>query len=319
MTDFLDRAHGLIPTSDISGSLRLIRSGASETGYYLSAGNWVTIHTAPSITQDIHLDLVAWSHDYAFTHTFVKVAFANFTLNQGSATCPTPVFSDSLNGNSINPAVWKTQITGTGPVVAAVNQSIITTLPPNSQNDPIAQGFGGGLTSVCLLGGDFDMQVNFRLLLWPQSSGVRVGLLIMDAPSPAVERIGWGATEVPSLPREVYLTHFADNPQGVTATSDLSGTLRMVRTGSLLTGYYLHAGGWVQIHTGPTVNTGGIHFGFSAWSHNGIFLGQVVKAGFSNFVVNGGQFLCPSLKLSPTSGPIGTKVQVQASGFPPSK
>jgi hypothetical protein len=277
------------------------------------------IHTGSSTTQDIHLDIVAWSHDYAFSHTFVKVAFDKFNLTQGSTTCPTPVFSDSLNGNRINPAVWRTQITGTGPVVAAVNQSIVTTLPPNSQNDPLAQGFGGGLTSVCLLGGDFDMQINFRLLLWPQSSGVRVGLLIMDAPSPAVERVGWGPTEALSLPREVYLTHFADNPQGVTATSDLSGTLRMVRTGTLLTGYSLHAGGWVQIHTGPTVNTGDVHFGFSAWSHNAIFSGQTVKVGFDNFVVNSGQFLCPSLKLSPTSGPVGTKVQIQASGFPPSR
>jgi hypothetical protein len=319
LTHFLDGVQGVTPTSDLSGSLRLTRSGGSETGYYLSSGNWVMIHTGSSTTEDIHLSIVAWSHDYAFSHTFVKVEYDKFALNQGSITCPTPVFSDSLNGNSINPAVWKTQITGTGPVVAAVNQSIVTTLPPNSQNDPIAQGFGGGLTSICLLGGDFDMQVNFRLLLWPQSSGVRVGLLIMDAPAPAVERVGWGPTEALGQPREVYLTHFADNPQGGTVTSDLSGTLRMVRTGSLLTGYYLHAGSWAQIHTGPTVNIGDVHFGFSAWSHNAIFSGQTVKVGFDNFVVNSGQFLCPSLRLSPTSGPVGTKVQIQASGFPPSR
>src|SRR5712692_3455177 len=318
LSHFLDGVQGVTATSDLSGSLRLTRSGGSETGYYLSSGNWVMIHTGHSITQDIHLDIVAWSHDYAFSHTFVKVALDKFILNQGSTTCPTPVFSDNLSGNSINPAVWKTQITGTGPVVSAVNQSIITTLPPNSQNDPIAQGFGGGLTSVCLLGGDFDMQVNFRLLLWPQSSGVRVGLLIMGAPAPAVERVGWGPTEALGQPREVYLTHFADNPQGGTPTSDLSGTLRMVRTGSLLKGYYLHAGSWVQIHTGPTVNLEEIHFGFSAWSHNAIFPGQVVKVGFDNFVVNSGQLLCPTLRLSPTSGPIGTRVQVQASGFPTS-
>jgi hypothetical protein len=92
----------------------------------------------------------------------------------------------------------------------------------------------------------------------------------------------------------------------------------MVRTGSLLTGYYLHAGSWVQIHTGPTINTGDVHFGFSAWSHNALFLGQKVKVGFNNFIVNGGRLLCPSLRLSTNSGPIGTKVQVHASGFPSS-
>jgi hypothetical protein len=233
------------------------------------------------------------------------------------AVAATPVFSDSFNGNSVNPSVWKIQITGTGPLVAAVNQSVVTTLPPNSRNDPIAQGFEGGLTSVCLLGGDFDIQVDFRLLLWPQFSGVRVGLLITDSPSPAVERVGFSATEAPGLPREVYLTHFADSPQGITATNDLNGTLRMVRMGDLLTGYYLNSGRWIQIHTGPTVNTGDIHFGFGAWSHNVVFLGQEVKVGFDNFVVTSGRLLCPSMKLSPATGPVGTKVEVQASGFPP--
>jgi hypothetical protein len=246
---------------------------------------------------------------------FILVPLAVSILIVPRPVAAAPVFSDSLNSNSINPAIWNTQITGTGPVVSATNQSIITTLPTNSLNDPQAGGFGGGLKSTCVLGGDFDMQVNFRLLFWPQSSGVRVGLLIMDAPSPAVERVGWGPTEALGLPREVYLTHFADNPQGVTATSDLNGTLRMVRTASSLTGYYLHAGAWVQIHTGPTVNTGDIHFGFSAWSHNQIFGLQEVKVGFNNFVVNSGQLSCPALRVSPTSGPIGTKVQVQASGF----
>jgi hypothetical protein len=200
----------------------------------------------------------------------------------------TIVFSDSLNRNSISSVVWKIQTSGTGPVVAAVNQSIVTTLPSNSQNDPVAQGFEGGLTSVCLLGGDFDMQVDFKLLLWPQFSGVRVGLLITDSPTPAVERVGFSTTEAPGLPREVYLTHFADNPQGITATNDLNGTLRMVRTGTILTGYYRSSGSWVQIHTGPTVNTGDIHFGFGAWSHNIVFLRQTVKVGFNNFVITGG-------------------------------
>ncbi len=228
----------------------------------------------------------------------------------------TPVFSDTLDNGSINPAVWNTKITGTGPIVAAVNQSVITTLPANSQNDPVAQVFGGGLESICFLGGDFDMQINFKLILWPQSSGVRVGLVMSDAPTPAVERTAFGPTEALNLPREVYLTHFADGVQGITGTTDLNGTLRMVRTGSVLSGYYLSKSGWALIHSGPTINAENVHFGFSAWSHNALFGGQEAKVGFNNFVVNSGQLFCPSLSLSPTAGPVGTKVQVQASGFP---
>jgi hypothetical protein len=226
----------------------------------------------------------------------------------------TPVFSDTLD--SINSSAWSVQITGAGPTVSSPNQSVITTLPANSLDDPQAQGFGGGLKSNCLVNGDFDYQVDFKLLLWPPSSGVRVGLIITDSPTPAVERTDWGPTENPTLPRQVYLMDFGGNVQGIAATTDLNGTLRMVRTGSILSGYHLSPNGWVLIAQGSTVNVGPIHFGFSAWSHNVFFAGEEVKVGFNNFVINSGQLLCPSLKLNPASGPVGTKVQVQALGFP---
>lgn len=163
------------------------------------------------------------------------------------------------------------------------------------------------------------MQVDYNLLLWPISSGVRVGIRFTQNPGHAVERVGWGPVELLSLPRQVYLTDFEDRVQGITGTSDLNGTLRMVRTGSLLTGYYKSPAGWVLIHTGSTQDqTGDVTFGPSVWSENDVFGGQTTKVGFNNFIVTSGQVLCPSLNLSPSSGPIGTKVQVKASEFPTS-
>ncbi len=163
------------------------------------------------------------------------------------------------------------------------------------------------------------MQVDYNLLTWPPSSGVRVGLRFTQGPGHAVERVGWGLVEALNLPREVYLTHFEDSVQGTTGTSDLNGTLRMVRTGGMLTGYYRSTTGWIMIHTGPTQdNAGDVHFGFSAWSGNPTFVGRTTKIGFNNFTVSSGQISCPAFNLSPTSGPIGTKVQIQASGFPSS-
>jgi hypothetical protein len=90
----------------------------------------------------------------------------------------------------------------------------------------------------------------------------------------------------------------------------------MVRTGDLLTGYYRSSAGWILIHTGSTQDQAGdVNFGPSVWSQNVIFGGQTTKVGFNNFIVTSGQVLCPSLNLTPTGGPIGTKVQVQGSGF----
>src|SRR5467141_3824380 len=160
------------------------------------------------------------------------------------------------------------------------------------------------------------MQVDFKLVLWPSSSGVRVGLTMPGPPIDAVARVGWGPTEALGLPREVYLTNFADGVKGITGTTDLSGTLRMTRSGTSLAGYYLSSGSWVLINVGPTVNTGDVQFGFAAWSHNALFGGQEAKVGFNNFVVNSGQLICPVLSFSPASGPIGTRVQIHGSGFP---
>ena len=111
------------------------------------------------------------------------------------------------------------------------------------------------------------------------------------------------------------MTHFVDGVQGITATSDLNGTLRIVRTGSLLSGYYQSAGGWTLIHKGPSPATGSVHFGFRAWSHDTLFGGQEAKVGFNNFTVSSGQVSCPRINLSPTNGPIGTLVQVQVTGL----
>src|SRR2546425_3262979 len=229
------------------------------------------------------------------------------------------VLADNFNSSSINSTVWTVKLTGTGPSLTAVNGRIEVTLPSTSVNDPNLQVFGDGLATVCPLGGDFDIQADFSLLVWPLSSGVRVGVLIQDSRGGAVERIGWGPTEALSLPREAYLTHFADGVNGVAQTTDLTGTLRLVRTGGTFTGYYLSAGSWVLIHAGPATSTGDLHVGFWAWSHNALFGGQNVTVGFDNFVVNVGRFDCPRLRVSPTSGSLGTQVQAFASGFPASQ
>ncbi len=247
----------------------------------------------------------------------VLIPISGVFLTNVHAPATTPVLNDNFNSNSINSTLWQERITGIGPSVAATNQRIEVSLPGTSVNDPTGQVFGGGLSSVCLLRGDFDIQVDFNLLVWPQSSGVRVGLWLQDSPVPVpgVERTGFVPIDFPSLPRELYLTDFGDGVQGV-ATSDLTGTLRVARTGATLSGYYLSSGNWILIHSGPAANTGDSHFGLIALSHNAVFGNQDVKVAYDNFAVNSGQLLCPTLRLNPPSGSLGTEVQVQGSGFP---
>ncbi len=79
----------LVPTSDLSGSLRLVRSGSTQTGYFGSAGTWTPVLTDWAPSGDIAIQLHAWSHDYAFRDWTVRAALDNFTVIAGELIWPT--------------------------------------------------------------------------------------------------------------------------------------------------------------------------------------------------------------------------------------
>src|SRR6267378_5734373 len=233
-------------------------------------------------------------------------------------------------GDNFNSSLWVATQAGFGPSVIAANQTVKVSFPTNSANDPSLGIFGAGLSSRCTVNGDFDVQIGFRLVNWTFSNGVRVGLASTPGaffasafsntnPPFAVERISFGnpINDFPGLPREAYLTHFLDAVQGVTPTSDLSGSLRLTRTSGLETGYYMSSGNWITIHTGPSI-TQEIHLNIVAWSHDYAFEHTFVKVAFDDFTLNRGTTTCPTIALNPSSGPLGTKVVVQGSGFPTS-
>jgi hypothetical protein len=232
---------------------------------------------------------------------------------------PTPVLTENLANNAFNSSTWKTFQQGTGPSATLANQSLIVTLPATSTNDPTIGGFGAGIGSLCDLRGDFDIQVAFQLLVWPHLSGVRVGLGPSvggrgAAGTPfAVERDSFSIYD--TVQGEYYVTHLLDGVNGINRTSDLTGLLRITRTGAYATGYYLNGSKWTQVHTGPVV-TSDVGFGFAAWSHDRVFSHQTAKVAFDNFTLNSGQVACPTLTASPKNGPIGTLVTVQGKGFP---
>jgi len=235
------------------------------------------------------------------------------------AVTPTPVLTENLANNAFNSSTWKTFQQGTGPSATRANQSLIVTLPATSTNDPTIGGFGAGLASLCELKGDFDVQVAFQLMIWPHLSGVRVGLGPSlgghgSAGTPfAVERDSFSISD--TVHGEYYVTHMLDGVNGINPTSDLTGSLRITRTGAYATGYYLNGSKWTQIHTGPVV-TSDVGIAFAAWSHDSLFSHQTVKASFDNFTLNSGQLACPTLTSSPKNGPVGTLVTVQGNGFP---
>lgn len=230
-----------------------------------------------------------------------------------------PALTENFANNAFNSSIWKTFQQGTGPSATVANQSLVITIPASSTNDPTIGGFGAGIGSLCLLRGDFDIQVAFQLLVWPHLSGVRVGL------GPSVGGRGAGGTPFAverdsfsiydTVPGEYYVTHLLDGVNGINPASDLDGSLRIIRTGGYGTGYFMNGSRWTQIHAGPVV-TSDVGFAFAAWSHDRLFSHQTAKVAFDNFTLNSGQLACPTLTSSPKNGPVGTLVTVQGKGFP---
>jgi len=151
-----------------------------------------------------------------------------------------------------------------------------------------------------LLRGDFDIQVDFSLLDWPSveqlgtGNGVRMGLAVGEGENWwSVQREGYGSLtfDFPGYPREVYACDFAGSVQGITPTDDMSGKLRLVRSGNTLTGYYFSLGSWVIVASG-WVTTGDVSFTPTAWSHDYAFMDNNVLLAFDNFIVNSGLLIC---------------------------
>ncbi len=228
-----------------------------------------------------------------------------------------PVLVENFNNNSFDSTIWHTFQLGNGSSLLVANQELQVALSPNSFDDPARGAFGAGLVSKCKLQGAFDMQVGFRLQVWPLFNGVRTGLgSIVDpnyATHYAVERVSFAGVHDNPL-GEYYVTDLLDGVQGIAHANDSYGMLRITRSGGVATAYYFSSGSWILLHSGP-MTTGDVLFAFGIWSHNYVFSHQAVKVAFDNFTLNNGQVLCPAITASPTNGPIGTRVTVHGSGF----
>jgi hypothetical protein len=165
--------------------------------------------------------------------------------------------------------------------------SLANNASTGNPNDPL----GGGYRSTNKISGDFDFTVDYQLSTWPNQNGVRVGLLVSTQEElllPAGNNINlaWAAERVSGGTKEsfgnVYLADFGGNVTGFTGTNDLSGSLRLQRTGSTITGYYLGTTAWVQIDGGATMTSDPLYFGIAAWSLDTLFSDKEVKVAFDN-------------------------------------
>ena len=133
-----------------------------------------------------------------------------------------------------------------------------------SGNQPIVK-----LVAPCELSGDFAVTIHYKLLTWPLTNGVWVG-------------IGAGADNVARISVRVgtdnnYATYLSGTVTKV-STADMTGSLRLARVGSTVSGYYQAAdGGWVKIAT-AAAPADPVTYAIQEWTDAGFGQRDVVAA-----------------------------------------
>ena len=183
--------------------------------------------------------------------------------------------------------MWSVDVAGSGPAVAEVNGRLEVRLPANATGN--AQGvMRAGYTSVCQLRGDFDVQVSYTLVTWPDGNGTRLGLTT----GWSMDRVSFGAgKDHQGRSNESYMAEVNGAGKGITATTHQSGALRLQRVGNTMYAYRLEGSSWVLQYSGraPT----GDSFSIAAWSENTFFTDRDVLAAFDDFIVLSGTVVCP--------------------------
>lgn len=206
-------------------------------------------------------------------------------LTAATAVTARAALYDDFNDNSINPALWTDSTVGSGVTIAETSQRLEINLAADAANGP-AGGFSGGYVTQTFFQGDLDVWVDFQLLDWPSANGVRVGLSFGDSTNFgnfwSVERTSAGRGEIYG---DVYLTDFNHFIGALNPTGDQSGALRLTRTGTTVSAYYLAGGQW-QLLRSDTITGADLVFTIAAWSHDQYFNDQPVKLAFDNVNVN---------------------------------
>jgi len=223
---------------------------------------------------------VNWTGDVA---TVANTTLASTTIMMDDDCAVTANFVlDHVYLDKIGPGLWGLGIGGQGIEAMVTEEGVVVNFSSAPVDDPQAEPpqFGGYTSSMYLLEGDFDIRLTYELLTWPQGSGVRVGLGVYIPNNPDkfvnVERVGFGRDDFPDEPREVYLTHFGWPIYAITGTNDLSGALRILREGAIVSCFYGAPNDWHELHEAEW-STDDVRISFSTWSHEQHFGGEEVR------------------------------------------
>ncbi|HEY9073524.1 MAG TPA: hypothetical protein VIN67_05260, partial [Desulfobaccales bacterium] len=132
--------------------------------------------------------------------------------------------------------------------------------------------------------GDFDVQADFDLLNWPTANGFNVSIETGGVDYLQICRYSYSVSDTD---KEGYLLN---NNGTMTSdpTSDMSGKLRLKRTGDTIEAFYWQTNAWHSMGASTdsqfTANTR-VHLYSDSGNPSRYIPGEVVKVAFDNFQV----------------------------------
>lgn len=195
------------------------------------------------------------------------------------AHAASPGMNDDFDDNILDLARWELLVPPPGffADVAETNQRLEIEVGPGMG--------GGGVVSRYPVHGDFDVQVDYSLTVWPARNpyGLRLGATDLGVGPFGLVAMQRNSSTVSDF--EFYTVVFSDSASQ-TPTTHTSGGLRLVRSGSTLSGYFMSETGWVLVGSGVTT-TSPTRFNLDVGTADPSASGGI-RITFDNFRVNAG-------------------------------
>lgn len=234
-----------------SGKLRLTRVGDTVTTYYWSGSAWVEINhgTSAGLKTPCRVTLNVWRRPDA--PTGATAIFDNFKINSGRIKTENQTvdsvrllpINDNFDDGLINQDRWSYGASGSGKIYEQSGRL-------NLENSVAGQKMSAGVSHSFLASGNLDAKIDYRLTNWQAQNSMKftLGLIVPAAQKNyLVERV----YDTRFLGNS-YLTHFPGlSITAVVPTSDLTGALRIGRTGADVLGSYWSNDAWRVLQKAP--------------------------------------------------------------------
>lgn len=200
------------------------------------------------------------------------------------STWPSAPLTDGFEDGVRDASLWH-QIVDPGSTLAEANGRLELTIAadavPGGPFNQVDAHYG----LQCSLPGDFDFQIDYQLLEWPEAGGVFAGLHAFFAAAGVSRRSSvWGND----------YTAWSGAAFAALPTAGTAGSMRLVRSGGGLTAYVRSAGGeWTQLLAAPADPTAAVA-GMGLTAPGAEFAHVAAAAAYDNFRLDSGELACPS-------------------------